>query len=71
MFVEGLVPIESLAGDRFLYHENVRKIIGQRTRREFRIGDTVEVLLDRVDPVERKLQFSLVEPERVRKKRRK
>ncbi len=71
LFVEGLVPIESLAGDRFLYHENVRKIIGQRTRREFRIGDTVEVLLDRVDPVERKLQFSLVEPERVRKKRRK
>ncbi len=71
LFVEGLVPIESLAGDRFLYHENVRKIIGQRTRREFRIGDTVEVLLDRVEPLERKLQFSLVEPERVRKKRRK
>jgi ribonuclease R len=69
LFVEGLVPIDTLPGDRFLYHENVRKIIGQRTRRQFSIGDTVEVLLDRVDPVERKLQFSLVEPER--KKRRK
>ncbi|MBZ5609603.1 MAG: VacB/RNase II family 3'-5' exoribonuclease [Acidobacteriia bacterium] len=71
LFVEGLVPIETLPGDRFLYHENVRKIIGQRTRREFRIGDTVDVLLDRVDPIERKLQFSLIEPERARKKRRK
>ncbi len=61
-FVEGLVPIESLPGDRFVYHENVRKIIGQRTRRTFSIGDAVRVLLDRVDPLERKLQFSIVEP---------
>ncbi len=51
-----------------MYHENTRKIIGQRTRREFSIGDTVTVLLDRVDPIERKLQFSLVEPERPRRK---
>jgi ribonuclease R len=61
-FVEGLVPIESLPGDRYQYHENVRKIIGQRTRRTFSIGDPVKVLLDRVDPLERKLQFSIVEP---------
>jgi ribonuclease R len=63
-FVEGLVPIESLPGDRYVYHENVRKIIGQRTRRAFSIGDPVRVLLDRVDPLERKLQFSVVEPVR-------
>jgi ribonuclease R len=65
-FVEGLVPIESLPGDRFVYHENVRKIIGQRTRRTFSIGDPVRVLLDRVDPLERKLQFSVVEPARAK-----
>jgi ribonuclease R len=70
LFVEGLVPIDALPGDRYTYHENTRKIIGQRTRRQFSIGDTVEVLLDRVDPIERKLTFSLVEPERERKKRR-
>ncbi len=70
LFVEGLVPIESLPGDRYMFQEKVRKIVGQRTRREFSIGDTVNVLLDRVDPVERKLQFSLVEPEKSRKKRR-
>jgi ribonuclease R len=70
LFVEGLVPIDTLPGDRFLFHDNTRQIIGQRTRREFSIGDTVRVLLDRVDPVERKLQFSLVEPERSRKKGR-
>ena len=65
-FIEGLVPIESLPADRYVYHENVRKIIGQRTRRTFSIGDAVRVLLDRVDPLERKLQFSIVEPVRAK-----
>ena len=64
MFIEGLVPMDSLPGDRYTYHENVRKIIGQRSRREFSIGDRARVLLERVDTVERKLQFSLVEPDR-------
>jgi ribonuclease R len=69
-FVEGLAPIESLQGDRFAYNENVRKIIGQRTRRTYSIGDRVRVLLDRVDPLERKLQFSIVEPAKARVVRR-
>ena len=60
LFVEGLVPIDTLPGDRYLFHENTRKIIGQRTRRQFSIGDRVEVLLDKVDAVEHKLQFSVL-----------
>ncbi|HTT61966.1 MAG TPA: VacB/RNase II family 3'-5' exoribonuclease [Bryobacteraceae bacterium] len=71
LFIEGLVPIDTLPGDRYTYHENVRKIVGQRTRREFAIGDKVRVSLDRVDSAERKLQFSLVEPEPKRKRREK
>ncbi len=62
LFIEGLVPIDTLPGDRYTFHENARKIIGERTRRAFSIGNTVRVRLDRVDAVERKLQFSLVEP---------
>jgi ribonuclease R len=69
LFVEGVVPIETLPGDRYGYHENSRKIVGARTRREFSIGDQLTVRLDRVDAVERKLQFSIVEPE-VRRKRK-
>jgi ribonuclease R len=74
LFVEGLVPIDTLPGDQYTYHENVRKVVGKRTRREFSIGDRVRVILERVDDSERKLQFSLVEeqPERhARKKTRK
>lgn len=64
LFVEGLVPIETLPGDRYGYHENTRKIIGERSRREFSIGEHVKVRLDRVDAVERKLQFSIIDAER-------
>jgi ribonuclease R len=72
LFVEGLVPIETLPGDRYTFQENVRKIVGQRTRREFSIGQRVRVILDRVDPLERKLQFAIVErePQRRTKKKR-
>jgi ribonuclease R len=68
LFIEGLVPMESLPGDRFTYHENTRKIIGERSRRQFSVGDKVRVRLDRVDPVEKKLQFSLAEPAPRRKR---
>ncbi len=71
LFIEGLVPIDSLPGDRYTYHENVRKIIGRHSRREFSIGDRVRVLLERVDTVERKLQFSLAEPEQSGKRNQK
>jgi ribonuclease R len=62
LFVEGLVPIDTLPGDRYTFQENARKIIGERNRRQFSIGDPVLVRLDRIDVVEKKLQFSLVEP---------
>jgi ribonuclease R len=62
--------MDALPGDKFQYHENVRKIIGQRSRKQFSIGDKVRVRLDRVDAVEKKLQFSLVGPERASKKRK-
>ena len=71
LFIEGLVPIATLPGDQYVYHENVRKIIGKRTRREFSIGEKVRVILDRVDGVERKLQFSILEEVPPPRKRRK
>ncbi len=67
LYIEGLVPIDTLPGDRYSYNENTRKIVGQRSRRQFSIGDEVVVRLDRIDPIERKLQFGLVEPERKKK----
>jgi ribonuclease R len=61
MFVEGLVPLNTLTDDHYTYHENTREIIGQRSRRTFRLGQKIRVLVDRIDPVEKKIQFALME----------
>ncbi len=61
MFVEGLVPIDTLRGDRYTWRENTHEVIGERTGRRFRAGDRVQVILDRILAQERKLQFALVE----------
>jgi ribonuclease R len=63
LFVEGLVPLASLTDDRYTYHENTREIIGQHSRKTYHLGQKIRVLLDRIDPVEKKLQFAVVEEE--------
>jgi len=64
LFVEGLVPIQSLGqldGDYYTYRENTRQIVGEHWGRKFTFGQRVRVVLDRVDAVERRLQFSILE----------
>jgi ribonuclease R len=64
LFVEGLVPIQSLGAldhDRYTYRENTRQIIGEYWGRKFSLGQRVRVLLDRVDAVEKRLQFSILD----------
>jgi ribonuclease R len=74
LFIEGLVPLASLTGDRYNYHENTREIIGQHSRKTYRLGQKLRVLVDRIDPVEKKIQFAVFEerrdppPKRKRKK---
>ncbi|HVM91769.1 MAG TPA: RNB domain-containing ribonuclease, partial [Terriglobales bacterium] len=71
LFVEGLVPLQTLDDDHYTYHENTRQIIGQRSRKSYSLGDRVRVLVDRIDPVEKKIQFAVIEEEQVGAKRRK
>jgi ribonuclease R len=63
LFVEGLVPLNTLIDDRYTYHENTREIIGQHSRKIYRIGQRIRVLVDRIDPVERKINFAVLEEE--------
>ena len=73
LFIEGLVPLNTLTDDRYTYHEDTRQIIGQRSRKAYSMGDRVRVLVDRIDPVEKKIQFAVLEeePKPSRKSRRK
>jgi ribonuclease R len=63
LFVEGLVPLSTLTDDRYTYHENTKQIIGQRSRRTYSLGNRVRVLVDRIDSVEKKIQFAILEEE--------
>lgn len=70
LYVEGLVPIDTLPGERWTYQENARVIRAERSRREIAAGDRLMVRLDRVDWMDRKLLFSLVVPEAERRGRK-
>jgi ribonuclease R len=61
LFVEGLVPIDTLRDDRYVFRENTHEIVGERMGRRFRAGDRVLVILDRILAQERRLQFSIAE----------
>jgi ribonuclease R len=74
LFIEGLIPLSSLSDDHYVFHENTRQIIGQRTKRTFSMGDPVHIILDRIDRAQRRIQFALVEEvpvPRTKKRRRK
>jgi ribonuclease R len=61
LFIEGLVPIMSLQGDHYTFRENTRQIMGEHSGGRYSMGDRVRVVLDRVDAVQRRLQFSILE----------
>jgi ribonuclease R len=61
LFVEGLVPLNTLSDDYYTYHENTRQIIGQRSRKIYSLGQRIRVIVDRIDPVEKKIQFAILE----------
>jgi len=70
LFVEGLVPLSTLADDRFTYHENTKQIIGLHSRKAYSLGDRVRVIVDRIDPVAKKIHFAVWEEEPRRKQKR-
>ena len=73
LFIEGLVPLNSLADDTYSYHENTRQIIGARSKKTYSIGDKVRVIVDRIDHMQRKVQFAVMEdkPKRADKRHKK
>ena len=61
LFIEGVVPISTLPGERYVYRERDRVVVGDRGRRAFHLGDRVRVRLDRIDRLTNKLEFSVVD----------
>jgi ribonuclease R len=60
-FVEGLVHVSTLTDDYYHYVEKLHCLRGERRKCVYRIGDLVKVGVDRVDPVRKRIDFSLAE----------
>jgi len=61
--VEGLVRVEQLGEERFEYVENKMELRGDRSGKRFRLGDALEVRVERVDRILRRVDFTLVSAE--------
>jgi len=60
VFVEGLVHISTLTDDVYKYQERKHRLVGERTKKVYRLGDEVRVLVNRVDRVRHLIDFSIV-----------
>jgi ribonuclease R len=67
--VDGLVHVSTLTDDYYYFDEASHSLIGQRTKRRYRLGDKVMVKVVRVDLQRQRLDFRRVldEPETPRK----
>lgn len=59
VYVEGLVHISTLSNDFYHFDPVRHRLTGERTRRNFRLGDSLWVQVMRVDLDERKIDFEL------------
>jgi len=60
VYVDGLVHITSLGQDYFHFDPSKHRLLGERTRQSFRLGDHVRVKVAQVNLDEAKLDFELV-----------
>ena len=59
LFVDGLVPIRTMADDYYVYDADSHRLIGEHQRRVFRLADPVEVELTGVNLRRRGLEFKI------------
>lgn len=64
--IEGLVHVNTLKDDYYHFIENHLMLVGERTKRSFRIGQKVTVKVVKADPETREIDFNIVASEEVR-----
>ncbi|MGB6367992.1 MAG: S1 RNA-binding domain-containing protein, partial [Thermoanaerobaculia bacterium] len=71
-YVDGLVPIRTLADDFYVFDPEAHRLVGQEKERVFRLADEVRVQLAGVNPRQRGLELKVVgmpEPRAPRRRR--
>ncbi|GBG57847.1 ribonuclease R [Sporomusaceae bacterium FL31] len=59
--VEGLVRVSSMDDDYYQYVEEQYSLIGERTKKVYRLGEPVRILVARANPEERTIDFVLAD----------
>jgi ribonuclease R len=60
LYVDGLVPVRTMADDYYVYEPEAHRLVGERSGRRFQLADAVEVLLVAVDHRHRGLDLKIV-----------
>ncbi|MBM5808408.1 MAG: S1 RNA-binding domain-containing protein, partial [Cyanobacteria bacterium M_surface_9_m1_291] len=61
--VEGLVHVSSLKDDWYEYRSRQNRLVGRKNRRTYKLGDSVEVVIDKVDPLRHQIDLTVLLPE--------
>ena len=59
--IEGLVHISEVPGDYYNYDERTMSLVGQRSKKRYRIGDTVKVKVKSASKEEAFIDFEIIE----------
>lgn len=57
--IEGLVHIDDLEGDQYVYNEDTFSIVGRKNKRGFRLGDKVKVIVKAANKENKTIDFTL------------
>jgi ribonuclease R len=63
IYIDGLVHITALGNDYFHYEQGKHRLLGERTRKVYRLGDKVKVKVVRVNLDEARIDFELAQVE--------
>ena len=65
--VEGLIRFDDLGDDYFIYDENKKTLLGERTKISYKIGDKVKIRVKSANKILRQIDFEIVEKEKEEK----
>ncbi|MCS7029605.1 MAG: ribonuclease R [Bacteroidia bacterium] len=68
MRCEGMISLRDMYDDIYEYNEKLFAVVGQRTGRKFRFGDTIQVIVKRVNLLDRTIDFEWYNPSTAKKR---
>lgn len=68
VFVDGLVHVNSMTDDYYIFHQDRYLLVGERSHRTFRLGDRLRIRVARVDKEQLFIDFVIVDSKKSLKK---